>query len=151
MDEGYVPFILNCIESQHPDVVFQTFRAIGNIACDNSKIIQFLDCITGTVNYHAPLPPALEVTRLTRDCYCFLTLCPYLLLWYQYVPYCTFIFLTDKAREEILEAGGVKKILGKLKELQNEKLKDYETRHHVTACGAVLNLSFDNGNHKCRA
>ena len=57
------------------------------------------------------------------------------------------MFLTDKAREEILEAGGVEKILEKLKELQNEEAKDnYETKHHVTACGAVLNLSFDNGN-----
>jgi hypothetical protein len=34
-----------------------------------------------------------------------------------------------------------------LKELQNEETSDgYEARHHVTACGAVLNLSFDNGN-----
>lgn len=57
-------------------------------------------------------------------------------------------FLTDKAREEILEAGGVEKILNKLKELQNEEAKhNYETGHHVTACGAVLNLSFDNGNY----
>ena len=96
------------------------------------------------------MPSALQVTRLTRDCFCFSAL-SLPLLWYQYVSYCTFIFLTDKAREETLEAGGVEKILEKLKELQNEKLKDYETRHHVTACGAVLNLSFDNGNHKCRA
>ncbi|CAB3998818.1 rap1 GTPase-GDP dissociation stimulator 1 isoform X2 [Paramuricea clavata] len=86
VDAGLIPCIINCIETQHPAVVLQIFRAIGNIACDNNK-----------------------------------------------------------AREEILEAGGVEKILNKLKELQNEEAKhNYETGHHVTACGAVLNLSFDN-------
>ena len=64
---------------------------------------------------------------------------------YYMIVHCL-LFPTDKAREEILEAGGVKKVLKKLKELQNKELKDCETRHHVTACGAVLNLSFDNGN-----
>ena len=54
---------------------------------------------------------------------------------------------TDKAREEILQAGGVEKILKKLKELQMETSDGYETQHHVTACGAVLNLSFDSGSY----
>ena len=45
----------------------------------------------------------------------------------------------------MLKAGGVKKILKKIEELQNVNQENYEARHHVTACGAVLNLSFDNG------
>lgn len=55
-------------------------------------------------------------------------------------------FPTDKAREEILEVGGIDKILKKLKELCNEETQGFGNRHRTNACGALLNLSFDNGN-----
>lgn len=52
----------------------------------------------------------------------------------------------NKAREQILEAGGVEKIVIKLKEIHdfNEKVKNEDNRFHITACGSVLNISLDN-------
>ena len=38
VDAGLIPSIMTCIETQHHAVVLQSFRAMGNIACDNSKI-----------------------------------------------------------------------------------------------------------------
>ena len=37
VDAGLIPSIMTCMEKQHHAVVLQSFRAIGNIACDNSQ------------------------------------------------------------------------------------------------------------------
>ncbi|XP_046860030.1 rap1 GTPase-GDP dissociation stimulator 1-like isoform X2 [Xenia sp. Carnegie-2017] len=49
----------------------------------------------------------------------------------------------NHAREVILNVGGVDIILNKIKELQNEG-PETNVRQNVTACGAVLNISFEN-------
>lgn len=41
VDAGLIPRILNCIETEDPDILLQMFRALGNIACDNSKLIYY--------------------------------------------------------------------------------------------------------------